>query len=92
MQNDYMSRQGQTQTIDKDKNSNFEKSTFKQEEEKIKDMAGDARKQFEQGKEQISRIIKDVDKQVRKNPWFVLAGAALGFFLLGRLLGASKRH
>lgn len=92
MQNDYNNRYGQTQTAEKGKgNGDFARSAIKQGEEKAKDMSGDIQKQLKEGQEQAGQIISAVDKQVRENPWPVIAGVAIGSFLLGSLISKSNK-
>jgi len=90
MQNDYNNKQGQTQTLDKDKINDFARSAINQGEDKIKDIAGDAQKKLKQVQEQAGQVMSTVEKQVRENPWPILTGVAIGFFLLGSLFGKSK--
>ena len=45
---------------------------------------------IEEGEERIKEVAGDVDRNVRKNPWAYIGGAAVGALLLGYILGASK--
>ena len=91
MPNDYNStRQGQGQTT-ADKASEFARSAGQQGEEKAKDIAGDAQKMLKQGQEQAGKALESLDKQVRDNPWPVIAGVAVGAFLLGSLVSKSNK-
>ena len=90
MPNDYNSRPGQGQTT-ADKASEFTRSASQQAEEKGKEIAGDAQKMLKQGQEQAGKLLESLDKQVRDNPWPVIAGVAIGSFLLGALVSKSNR-
>jgi len=88
MQNDY-TKQGQTAA---DKASDFVRSAGQQGTEKAKDMAGDAQKMLKEGQEQAGQILSSLDKQVRDNPWPIIAGVAVGAFLLGSLINKSNKQ
>jgi ElaB/YqjD/DUF883 family membrane-anchored ribosome-binding protein len=90
MPNDYNSRQGQGQTT-ADKASEFARSAIQQGEEKARDIAGDAQKMLKQGQEQAGKALESLDKQVRDNPWPIIAGVAIGSFLLGSLVSKSNK-
>ena len=87
MQNDYNNKQGQPPA---DKAGEFVRSAGQQIEQKSKDIVGDAQKMLKEEKERISKVIETVDKQVRENPWPVVAGVGIGAFLLGCLIGKSR--
>ena len=87
MQNNYSNRQGQMQ----DKENDFVRSAVKQGEEKVKDMASDAQQQLQEGQKQVSQVIGTLDKQIRDNPWPIIAGVAVGAFLLGSLINKSNK-
>lgn len=44
-----------------------------------------------EGQESIRHYAGVVDKQLRKDPWPVVAGIAVGSLLIGFILGSSKR-
>jgi len=90
MQNDYNNKQGQGQTI-ADKASEFARSSGQQAEEKGKEIAANAQKMLKQGQEQAGKAFESLDKQVRQNPWPVIAGVAVGAFLLGSLVSKSNK-
>lgn len=90
MTNDFNSRQGQGQTT-ADKASEFTRSAVQQGEEKAKDIAANAQKMLKQGQEQVGKIAGTLDKQVRDNPWPIIAGVAIGSFLLGSLISKSNK-
>ncbi len=46
----------------------------------------------EEGQERFEEAIEGVNKDVRKNPWAYIGGAALGALLLGFVLGNSGRR
>jgi ElaB/YqjD/DUF883 family membrane-anchored ribosome-binding protein len=82
MQNDY-SKEGQSAA---DKASEFARSAGQQGRE----IAADAQKMLKQGQEQAGKALQSLDKQVRDNPWPVIAGVAVGAFLLGSLVNKSR--
>ncbi len=47
---------------------------------------------IEEGQERFEDTIEDVNKEVHKNPWAYIGGAALGALLLGFVLGNSGRR
>ena len=55
--------------------------------EKVKDIAEEAKKHLKEGQEQAEHTLGVLDKQVRENPWPVIAGVAVGAFLLGSFTG-----
>ncbi|MCG3176795.1 MAG: hypothetical protein MOGMAGMI_01759 [Candidatus Omnitrophica bacterium] len=56
--------------------------------DRLKDEASE---RWEEGQEQVSRAAKEIDKNVRQNPWPYIGGAAVGALLLGFLMGSSRR-
>jgi ElaB/YqjD/DUF883 family membrane-anchored ribosome-binding protein len=88
MPNDYSSRQLPSVA---DKASEFTKSAGQHVEEKSKEMAADAQKMLKQGQEQAGKMMDTLDKQVRDNPWPIIAGVAVGSFMLGSLLTKSGK-
>jgi ElaB/YqjD/DUF883 family membrane-anchored ribosome-binding protein len=51
----------------------------------------DARDMFAEGSEEAKEIASKVNERVHKNPWPVIGGTALGFFILGILLSKPKK-
>jgi ElaB/YqjD/DUF883 family membrane-anchored ribosome-binding protein len=97
MPNDYSSRQGQTQGQGQgqgqsttDKASEFARSAGQQVQEKSKDIVGDAQKKIKEGQEQVGKVIETLDKQLRENPWPIVAGVAIGAFILGSIVSKSN--
>jgi len=88
MQNDYTSKQGQTTA---DKAAEFARSAGQQAEQKGKDIASDAQKMFKEGQEQAGKIMETVDRQVRENPWPVIAAVAAVSLLLGCVISKSNK-
>ncbi len=88
MQNDYTNKPGQTAS---DKASEFTRSAGQKVEEKGKEMAGDAQKMLREGKEQAGEFMCALNKQVRENPWPVIAGVAVGSFLLASLMNKASK-
>lgn len=87
MQNDYNNKQKQDTA---DKADEFVESAGQQMEQKGKDVASDAQKMLKEGREEIDTAIATVDKQVHEKPWSIIAGVAIGSFILGCLMGKSK--
>lgn len=50
--------------------------------------AGEA---FEEGQEHLEEAMADVDREVRRNPWPYIGGAAAAALVLGFLMGSSRR-
>jgi ElaB/YqjD/DUF883 family membrane-anchored ribosome-binding protein len=69
----------------------YARTAIKEGTDQIKDFAENAQKQFKEGQEQIGKALSTVDKQVRENPWPVVAGVAIGSFLIGVLLSKSNK-
>jgi ElaB/YqjD/DUF883 family membrane-anchored ribosome-binding protein len=55
------------------------------------DAEGQAREAFERGEEKLTEFTSRIDENVHKNPWPYLGGTALGFLILGLLLGRPKK-
>ena len=52
---------------------------------------GDLQSMLKQGQEQAGQLVKALDKQVKDNPWPIIAGVAIGAFLLGTISGRSTK-
>jgi ElaB/YqjD/DUF883 family membrane-anchored ribosome-binding protein len=50
-----------------------------------------AREGYALGEEKVKEFASKADDAVHKNPWRYIGGAALGFLILGYLLGRSKK-
>ncbi|MBF0489546.1 MAG: hypothetical protein HQL15_02875 [Candidatus Omnitrophica bacterium] len=61
-------------------------------EDCIRSVLSDVESKLKQGQEKLKTVVADVDKQVRDNPWPVIAGVAVGCVLLGFIMGVNKRN
>jgi ElaB/YqjD/DUF883 family membrane-anchored ribosome-binding protein len=50
-----------------------------------------AYKAVEEGEERIIDTAKSFEKEIKNNPWPYLGGVAVGFLLLGFLMGGDKK-
>jgi ElaB/YqjD/DUF883 family membrane-anchored ribosome-binding protein len=50
-----------------------------------------AQEAYSQGKAKAKDLAAEMDGNVRRNPWPVLGGTALGFLILGLFLSRSRR-
>lgn len=57
--------------------------------DRFRDQAGE---RWEEGQEQAIRAAKEIDKNVRQNPWPYIGGVAVGALVLGFLMGSSRRN
>lgn len=90
MQNDYSNKSGQAQSAT-DKATEFARSAGQQPEQKGQEIGRDAQQLLKHGQEQAGKFIDGLDKQVRQNPWLIVAGVAVGAFVLGSLLNKSNK-
>jgi ElaB/YqjD/DUF883 family membrane-anchored ribosome-binding protein len=68
------------------KESDFSR-TLEEGEEKLKKAACEAQHRLKQGQEQVQQLISQADKQLRENPWPIVAGVAVGCLFLGFFAG-----
>ncbi len=85
----------QTKTMEKDRGFQRLKSDLDETkhnvEEGVKGVVSELQHKMEEGKEKASEFMSAVDKQVRDNPWPVIAGVAVGSFLLASLISKSRK-
>lgn len=51
----------------------------------------EASKAFEAGKEKATEVAKEIDTNVRQNPWAYIGGAAAISLFIGFMLGRSRK-
>jgi ElaB/YqjD/DUF883 family membrane-anchored ribosome-binding protein len=94
MQNGY-DKEKQSKNLGQGNGGYGRTSVIEGNEQQVKDMADNAQQQInegiKQGQEKASQLISTVDKQLSENPWPIVAGVALGAFLLGTLIGKSRQ-
>jgi ElaB/YqjD/DUF883 family membrane-anchored ribosome-binding protein len=61
------------------------------EDERIRNVMQDVENKLKQGQDKIKTVAAGVDKQLRDNPWPIVAGVAVGCILVGFIMGANKR-
>lgn len=61
-------------------------------EERIRNVMSDVENKIKQGQEKLKTVVADTEKQLRDNPWPIVAGVAVGCILLGFVMGANKRN
>ena len=64
--------------------------TAAEQTERINRLRAAAGEALELGGERVSKVVADVDQQVKENPWPYIGGVAVGALLLGFILGASR--
>ena len=65
-------------------------NVLRQGEDKLKGAMADAQHKVQQKQEQLKQIVSTVDKQLKENPWPIVAGVAVGGILLGFILANSR--
>ena len=70
-------------------------AAFHEGEKEFKEVAREVeknlRKKLLEGKETVQHVTTAVDKQMRTNPWPIVAGVAAGCLLLGFVMGTTRR-
>lgn len=51
----------------------------------------EAKDMVAEGTEEVKELASKVNESVHKNPWPIIGGTALGFFILGMLLSKPKK-
>lgn len=46
---------------------------------------------FEEGQEKVTEAVGELDREVKKNPWPYIGGAAAAALLIGYAMGSSRR-
>ena len=67
-------------------------TSLKQGEEYVKEFTQEAQEQIKQGREQLRKIVSEIDKKAHENPWPIVGGVAIGCVLIGFLLGSRRGH
>jgi ElaB/YqjD/DUF883 family membrane-anchored ribosome-binding protein len=63
-----------------------------QSEDRIRSAMSEVENTIKQGQDKIKTVAAGVDKQLRDNPWPIVAGVAVGCVLLGFIMGVNKRN
>ena len=61
-------------------------------EDRIRSVMSDVENQIKLGQEKLKTVATNVDKQLRDNPWPIVAGVAVGCILLGFIMGVNKKN
>ena len=61
-------------------------------DDRIKNVMLDVENKLKLGQERLKTVAAGVDKQLRDNPWPVVAGVAVGCILLGFVMGMNKKN
>lgn len=61
-------------------------------QDRIKNVMSDMEDKIKLGQEKFKTVAAGVDKQLRDNPWPIVAGVAVGCILLGFIMGANRRN
>jgi len=61
-------------------------------QDRLKSVMSDMETKLKEGQEKFKTAAANVDKQLRDNPWPIVAGVAVGCVLLGFIMGANRRN
>ncbi len=72
--------------------NNEEKGNAMENQDRIRSVMSEVENKIKEGEIKFKTVAADVDKQLRDNPWPIVAGVAVGCVLLGFIMGAVNKR